>query len=145
METIAAASEPDTYFRLPPDTLLRIINPTPLVEDKDQDKASDSNRQIRCRQCFQVITHSSERTGVQGSFHHTFANPHGILFEIGCFKTAGGCTYTGPAIAEWSWFAGYRWKVALCSLCLIHLGWLFTSTNGHSFHGLILDRLTDAP
>jgi hypothetical protein len=45
----------------------------------------------------------------------------------------------GGASAEFSWFSGYRWRVALCGRCLGHLGWRFEQ--GDSFYGLILDRL----
>jgi hypothetical protein len=78
---------------------------------------------------------------VEGSHQHTFANPEGILFQIGCFRSAAGCGHIRPATYEWSWFKGFRWSVALCTKCLTHLGWLYTSTAGESFYGLILSRL----
>jgi hypothetical protein len=33
-----------------------------------------------------VITSPAERIVVQGSHQHTFANPHGIIYEIGCLN-----------------------------------------------------------
>jgi len=71
----------------------------------------------------------------------SFANPHGIVFEIGCFTAVKGCGYVGPPSDEFSWFAGYDWRVAVCFMCLTHLGWFFSSAGKESFHGLILDRL----
>jgi hypothetical protein len=97
---------------------------------------------IVCRQCRQAITRNEERFSIQGTHRHTFANPHGLVFEIGCFRRAVGCGYAGPASDEFTWFAGYRWRVCFCSSCLTHLGWLFTAT-GDAFHGLILERLLE--
>ena len=42
---------------------------------------------IRCRQCLQEITRSSEKIAVDGAHRHTFANPLGLVFEIGCFAS----------------------------------------------------------
>jgi len=94
---------------------------------------------LLCRQCLQIITSTSEMIEVSGFHQHTFANPEGIIFEIGCFRKAIGCWYIGPATEEFTWFKGFQWKVAVCSRCLIHLGWLYYGNE--SFHGLILDRL----
>jgi hypothetical protein len=113
----------------------------PFVEDKPIEKTSDSDEPIVCRQFLQRITTQADRIVVQGSHKHTLANPHGIIFQIGCFQTAKGCGYTGPLTAEWSWFKGFSWKIAICGFCLIQLGWLFVSSGSASFSGLILNRL----
>jgi hypothetical protein len=42
---------------------------------------------------------------------------------------------------EYSWFKGFSWKIALCRLCAIQLGWLFVSSKMESFNGLVLNRL----
>jgi hypothetical protein len=99
------------------------------------------DRYIVCRECGHAITRPSERILVQGSHHHTFANPHGIVFDIGCFKTTIGCGHAGSASDEFTWFPGYSWRVCFCAACLNHLGWLFLARSGDTFHGLILDRL----
>ena len=80
---------------------------------------------------------------MQGAHQHTFANPHGVVFEIGCFKNATGCGYAGAATDEFSWFAGYSWRICFCSMCLTHPGWLFTSNAGDGFHAFILDRILE--
>jgi hypothetical protein len=98
---------------------------------------------IICRECRHPITRPSERISVQGQHHHTFANPHGIVFEIGCFSKAPGCGYIGPATDEFAWFAGHRWQVCICAACLSHIGWLFTTPSGEAFHGLIIDHLIE--
>jgi hypothetical protein len=114
------------------------------VQEDTEEKESDKEKYILCRQCHQIITSPSERIAVQGSHQHTFANPHGIVYDIGCFRFVVGCGYAGPASDEFTWFPGFSWKVAVCGMCLTHLGWLFISTAGNNFNGLILDRLIDS-
>jgi hypothetical protein len=127
-------------FRVPPEKQnIEMIEG--FVEDETEDDILDSEAYIRCRQCLNIITYPAERITVQESHRHTFANPHGIVFEIGCFRTAKGCGYVGPSSDEFGWFAGYSWRIAVCFRCLVHLGWLFESPDANSFHGLILDLI----
>ena len=114
-----------------------------LIQDETEEKEAQDEEYILCRQCLHVITSPTERITVEGSHRHTFANPHGIVFEIGCFASVAGCGYAGPFSDEFSWFKGFSWRVAVCIRCLTHLGWLFSSTGYESFHGLILDRLVN--
>ena len=116
-----------------------------LPEKVPEDQAADEDEElILCRQCGRPITRPAERIEVAGAHAHTFANPHGIVYEIGCFRAAFGCGYSGPTTDEFTWFQGYRWKVAVCGSCSSHLGWLFLSSSSDTFHGLILDRLKSA-
>ncbi len=105
------------------------------------EKEPKSAQYIYCRNCYKIITSPNERVEIYGAHQHTFANPHGLVFEIGCFSTAEGCGYTGPPTTEFSWFKGFSWRIAICSKCLTHVGWLFTSTGAENFNGLIVDRL----
>ncbi len=114
-----------------------------IVEEEAEEEEPEEEHYILCRQCQQAITRPVDRIAVQGSHRHTFANPHGIVFEIGCFKTVRGCGYAGAFTDEFTWFAGYSWRVSFCSLCLTHLGWMFISGGGDMFHGLIIDRLIE--
>ena len=95
---------------------------------------------IVCRACGFTICHPDDAIAVAGNHRYTFANPHGIVFEIGCFRSAPGCTRVGAATDDFTWFAGYRWRIAICVGCHEHLGWRFEG-DSDSFHGLILDRL----
>jgi len=97
---------------------------------------------LACAGCLQAITTAAARTAVGGAHEHTFANPAGFQFRIGCFAHASGCQADGEPSTYWSWFAGYAWQVERCSACGEHLGWLFRG-EGHSFHGLVLDRLVE--
>lgn len=97
---------------------------------------------IVCRQCRKNITDPTQRFSVDGSHHHTFANPHGLIFDIGCFQSAIGCRRIGPVSDEFTWFKGYHWQIVVCAGCMVHLGWFFLEPGGqHYFYGLILDRL----
>jgi len=116
----------------------------PTIEKDPKEKATDIGQYLLCRQCLKIISSPAERIEVQGAHVHTFANPQGIVYEIGCFKNAAGCGYTGIPTDEYTWFRGFRWRVALCGLCLTHLGWLFMSTARLSFNGLILNRLVES-
>jgi hypothetical protein len=91
---------------------------------------------LRCRACEAEITREDERIEMSGAHAHTFVNPHGHVFEIGCFARAPGCAVLGPGSAFFSWFPGYAWRIAVCSQCRTHLGWSFGD-----FWGLILPRL----
>jgi hypothetical protein len=87
-----------------------------------------------------VVTGGEQRFAVGGAHRHTFFNPAGIVYEVGCFRQAVGCIASGPPSAEFTWFAGHLWRIALCRRCRTHLGWHFTSGD-ESFFGLILPRL----
>ncbi|GEM_PF-352942 len=94
-----------------------------------------------CANCGSRITRPVSRISVDGSHRHTFANPLGVVFEIGCFAPAPGCLVTGEATADFTWFRGYKWRIAICASCYTHLGWRFEAGHGDAFFGLILDRL----
>ena len=130
------------FFRVPADRPDR-EGDIATAEEEVAEQEPEEEEYIVCRQCRQAITRPAERMAMQGSHQHTFANPHGIVFEIGCFKNATGCGYAGAATDEFSWFPGYSWRICFCSMCLTHLGWLFTSNAGDGFHALILDRLIE--
>jgi hypothetical protein len=115
--------------------------PEQLVEDETEEKTEEQEEYILCRQCRNIIVSPDDRIIVQGSHQHTYANPHGIVFEIGCFKNVKGCGHAGPPSEDFSWFAGFNWRIAVCLMCLTHLGWLFSGPGKEGFHGLILDRL----
>ena len=101
----------------------------------------DPERFLVCRQCGHAITRPDQGVSVDGAHRHTFANPHGVVYEIGCFDPADGCAGAGPASEEFTWFAGFFWRIAVCRRCQVHLGWRFES-QGRRFYGLILDRLS---
>jgi len=95
---------------------------------------------IICQNCHGHITEPACQIQMDGAFSHTFANPSGQVFEIGCFSAAIGCAAVPPSFSEFSWFAGYDWRIGICRDCTTHLGWVFRSGQDR-FWGLILDKL----
>lgn len=81
---------------------------------------------------------------VDGRHEHTFANPSGYLYHIGCFATAHGCRSMGAPSTEFAWFAGHSWLIELCGRCGTHIGWLFQSSE-RRFHGIVLTRIVEEP
>jgi hypothetical protein len=114
--------------------------PDSVVKEEPTDE-----RLILCRECLYPITREEERREMGGAPQHTFANPAGIVFTIGCFRTAQGCVPVGPSSDEFTWFPGFAWQVGVCRGCLAHLGWLFSAPSGAAFWGLILDHLIFPP
>jgi hypothetical protein len=113
------------------------------VSEEDDLAVTDPEAVILCRRCGHPITRPKDRTVVDGNYRHTFANPSGRVFEIGCFSDAQGCGSSGLYTDEFTWFRGYQWRLALCRACFVHLGWQFTAVGGSGgFWGLILDRLS---
>ncbi len=121
--------------------LLRELEGSPGSSPGDSEKPqAERDEGLVCRQCGYAITKQSQSTEVRGSHSHTFFNPAGIVFEIGCFQNAPGIWVHGPSSSDFSWFSGYRWQIALCNGCTTHLGWYFSSVDG-AFFGLILKKL----
>lgn len=114
------------------------------IKQKTREKTKikpDDEKYILCLQCKNKVSQSIYKMSHQGAFDHTFLNPAGDVYHIGCFKRADGCVVIGKASLEWTWFQGCQWQVALCSHCLKHLGWYYQSETVSPFFGLILDAL----
>ena len=124
-----------------------LLKTEPPAGKPGHDAAPDSEtvekpaRRILCRECLHPVTREQDRTEVHGAHQHTFANPSGMVFTIGCFQFADGCGAAGSPSEEFTWFSGFSWRVAVCTACLAHLGWLFSAASGAAFWGLILDHL----
>ncbi|HLL22348.1 MAG TPA: cereblon family protein [Kofleriaceae bacterium] len=103
------------------------------IEDRDDDA-------LRCARCEHHITERAFRIAVSGAHEHTFVNPAGFAYRIGCFAAAPGATSAGPLETAFSWFPGWAWQVVACARCQAHIGWLYRLAD-QQFHGLILDRL----
>ena len=95
-----------------------------------------------CRFCRSRITRRDLGMEVEGSHRHVFFNPHGEVFEVGCFASAKNILPTGPKTDEFTWFPGFEWQAVACTGCIAQLGWRFTGKNS-GFFGLILTALTE--
>jgi hypothetical protein len=113
------------------------------MQNEEQEKTGEER--FLCRQCLHPITKSSSRLQKNGQHVHSFSNPAGITFRIGCFSAASGCRLSGPKVAAYSWFAGFTWQLALCGNCHSHLGWHFDSADADQFFALILAYLVPSP
>ena len=102
----------------------------------------ETEKAIRCLKCGYAITGEKDSLSVHGGFRHTFVNPGGYVYTIGCFQAAPGCMIVGEGNSEHTWFPGYIWRLAICGSCATHLGWSFVSGGGDSFYGLIIDQLS---
>ena len=106
-------------------------------------RADDNSQRrefLRCSECGYPITRNVDRTNVNEQHQHVFANPHGYVYQIGCFSQAPGCIIIGEETSHFSWFPGYSWRIALCGRCLALLGWAFRKRESQ-FFGLILEKL----
>ncbi|MBF0201001.1 MAG: hypothetical protein HQK66_06770 [Desulfamplus sp.] len=109
-------------------------------ESSWKDAQEDHEMPIRCAFCRHPVTDESQTISVEGSHNHLFANPHGMVFDICCFKECEGAIPVSEPSSEFSWFPGYLWRVAACSFCYKHLGWLFSGESS-SFYGMIQSHL----
>lgn len=118
---------------------------TPLESSLEDSEAglADGGRFLLCARCGLRVTQEGNRIIVQGNHEHRFFNPHGLIFELGCFDSAPGCAPVGEPTMEFTWFPGHAWQATLCLGCLNHLGWLYASAAARGFFGLILDRLVE--
>ena len=118
------------------------------VEDllADEATAEKDRNPLICAACGAGITSRREGVEMNGAHRHTFTNPYGLTFDIGCFATAKNCRAEGDATPAWTWFEGYAWRVCVCAGCGIHLGWHYEPATPRAgdagFYGLILDRLS---
>lgn len=109
------------------------------VEIEGETRAPDDDA-LRCAVCDHRITDRGYRRDMTGAHGHTFVNPAGFTFRIGCFVAAPGCKHVGATSAAFSWFPGWTWQVAICAGCHAHVGWIFRCS-GEQFHGLIVAAL----
>jgi len=95
-----------------------------------------------CAECGARIADPEAQLEVNGAQAHTFINPAGIIFRVGCFREAPGARAVGEASEHWTWFAGFVWQAAICHGCGQHLGWFYRNPSA-SFVALILDRVAE--
>jgi hypothetical protein len=113
-------------------------------EEPESSIDSDEERSLVCAVCGNGITSHSAAAEINGAHAHTCVNPHGYVYEIGCFSSAPGCIDLGSPTSEHTWFPGFSWCFSVCGRCEAHLGWRFSSGGGEVFWGLILKHLKEA-
>lgn len=101
------------------------------------------SRVLACARCRNAVTRQAAAIEIEGAHVHTFTNPDGLVFRIGCFQKAYGAEPEGAPTTDWTWFPGYAWQAEHCSSCATHLGWRYRRSAADIFHGLILDMLVE--
>ncbi|MEW5746442.1 MAG: cereblon family protein [Nitrospirota bacterium] len=120
---------------------IKYIEAIDLHEDDAFDH-QEKEHDILCRTCGHRITTIDHIIAVNGQHRHTFTNPAGHTFDLGCYSHADGCYIYGVPTVEYTWFQGFGWCYAFCAHCATHLGWLYQSDQ-ESFYGLIVKRLIE--
>jgi len=110
------------------------------LEELDEEERT-VDRWLLCKFCRQRITSEDKAIQINYRHCHTYSNPAGTRFRIGCFSTAIGCQFHSHPTEEYTWFKGFSWQVALCANCQTQMGWYYQSAAAMSFYGLILDHL----
>ncbi len=126
------------YFKQTAPRAKRVVD-----EDLEQQEQQLPDHTLYCANCHKPVTDQDQIIDISGSHSHSFTNPAGYVYTIGCFQSAEGCQVHGHKTNEHSWFPEYLWQLAFCLHCQQHLGWLFS--NSDTFFALILSRLTDRP
>lgn len=112
----------------------------PRLKELLNEDTSDRGDLVYCNTCSQPVARKSDATSINGSHAHYCTNPYGIRFHVGCFADALGCDLSGQPTSADTWFRGFKWRLASCSGCRMHLGWYFERGREY-FYGLILDRI----
>jgi cereblon len=90
-----------------------------------------STTKIKCRNCQTVVGDSGDlfRVGVASNegVLGTYVNSAGYVHETLTLTKAQNLTVIEPPTAEFSWFPGYAWMIAYCSVCHEHMGWKFVA------------------
>lgn len=141
---IGAPCQESVMYPVPTEMRCRGQSESPgVARDSSVDDESDNeqSRALVCRICSIPITTEKQRIEKEGKHLHTFFNPAGVVYEIGCFRNAPGCQTYGPPSSEFAWFSGYSWQVVCCRSCQEHLGWIFNADD--EFFGLIIKKLKE--
>ncbi len=112
-----------------------------ILEKELKEQKKKENPWLFCTICKNKITKIKDKIEVNSKHSHSFLNPHGIYYNVRCFKNAVGCIPYEKPTEQFTWFPGFTWQIVVCSKCKIHNGWIYDS--GKSvFYGLIDNRLT---
>lgn len=117
--------------------------PKSKPDSKTKSSTKRKKGDLYCNSCKIKITSNRFKIKINDFYEHTFPNPNGIVFHIGCFREAQSILRLGNPSTEWSWFPGFSWEVVACANCASHLGWYYESSAKSFFFGFILGRLSE--
>lgn len=113
-----------------------------VVVEIPEETERPREERLYCARCGMFVTKGRWRIRMKGEHEHVVFNPAGVLFRVQCFEEAPGAVAVGSASAEFTWFRGYDWRVALCTGCNSHLGWMYEGADAPAvFFGLIAQAL----
>jgi hypothetical protein len=107
----------------------------------------DGDEPLVCRSCGASITDRELAFSPDGQPpERVFFNPAGLVMRVLTVRGAGNLALVGDRVAEFTWFPGFTWRVAVCAACATHLGWLYETVEGAEpalFWGFLLERLAE--
>jgi len=110
--------------------------------------SGNGGRSFHCLHCGLAVSSSDRLLEIEGKVRHLFTNPMGIVCDLVTFISCPGATPLGSPTMEHTWFAGYRWRLALCRGCGNHLGWHYEAEPNLrpvELWGLLMAHLTTRP
>ena len=85
---------------------------------------------LTCRRCGVAVAKMSDIVVVSdGGATGSYVNPGGVVHDMVTVRPRNAgreLRLHGDPSAEHSWFPGYRWTIATCGTCGVHVGWRFT-------------------
>ena len=131
-----------------------IASETPEIDTAEKTETEPEQNPIRCASCGTIVSYREYIIRYAGNSEHVFTNPHGFIFRVGLLQKAPGVFSVGEWTDEFSWFAGFAWRFAVCGGCMTHLGWEYLGTPGGGargaeggtewsrFYGLVVTKLS---
>lgn len=105
----------------------------------------NGSKAYRCSVCSGLVASSDQLLLVGGNSRHLFTNPSGVECDFHTFFSCPGAIAMGQATEADTWFPGYIWRFAFCSLCGQHLGWHYEASSELrrpvAFWGILASRL----
>jgi hypothetical protein len=121
-------------------------SPVEAPEDAPE-REEEEEHVFVCRRCGSEISSRRRLFAMRAaSWVQVFPNPYGHMRVIYTFRDATGLAISGAPTSEFTWFAGYTWRIAYCAACSNHLGWLFEAFDGSEpseLYGLLKDELSE--
>ena len=124
-----------------------------MLDEKSRAKPSSASaepvpeekKSYVCKRCEVEITDSRALFCMRSnSVEQVFPNPLGMMRVILTARAAKSLHLSGDATVEFTWFAGYAWRVAYCASCMSHLGWSYEGEEEPPvFYGLLKDALAE--